>query len=182
MFITPLLVSMIASGLINILLAQDLAYLWIYRIYLRDQKPFAKILLIKYYVNLLEAFIIIGLINAIILSNYALVLTPIMVLPLIVITAPLVLIIALRIASRRRVVKTSVVGLYVVEDIVMILLWSILALFFIADTFAFTTISYRLMMTSLIYLLIISIIIAYILHRIVLKVLTHTITSMDLAS
>ncbi len=181
MFITPFIVSMVASGLINILLAQDLAYLWIYRVYLRDQKPFAKILLVKYYVNLLEAFIVIGLINAIILDNYMLVITPITVLPLIVVTAPLVLIIALRFASRRRVVKTSVVGLYVVEDVVMILLWSILALFFIAYTFAFTIVSYRLTMMGLAYLSTVSVVVAYVLHRIALKVLTHTITSMDLA-
>ncbi len=180
-FITPFIVSMIASGLINILLAQDLAYLWIYRVYLRDQKPFARILLIKYYINLFEAFTIIGLINTIILENYVLILTPIAVLPLITITAPLVLVIALRFASRRRVVKTSVVGLYVVEDIVMIFLWSVLALFFIADTFAFTLISYRLTSIGLFYLSITSIIIAYIIHRVSLNILTRIITSIDIA-
>ncbi len=181
MFITPFIVSMIASGLVNILLAQDLAYLWIYRVYLRDQKPYARVLLLKYYINLLEAFTMIGLINAILLDNYILIATPIVVLPLIVITAPIVLAVALRFASRRRVVKTSVVGLYVVEDVVMMLLWSLLTLFFIADTFAFTIISYKLTLTSIIYLSLISILVTYVIHRIGLKLLTRIITSMDIA-
>ena len=180
-FITPFIVSMVASGLMNILLAQDLAYLWIYRVYLLDQKPFAKILLVKYYVNIIEAFIIIGLINAILLENYALILTPIVTLPLIVITAPIVLVVALKFASRRRVVKTSVVGLYVVEDIVMILLWSILALFFIADTLAFTIVSYKLSEIGLAYLVSIAIILAYVVHKISLKIITHFIASIDIA-
>lgn len=169
-FLTPFILSIAASGIVNILLANDLAYLWIHRVYAIDTKPLAEALIIKYTISLTEALLVVAVVDTVLSGNLISLLLPVIALPAIVLTAPIVLFVALRFAAKRRVVRQAMIGLYVVEDVVMMMLWSIIVMVFLALTVAFNSVKQLITPHTILVLLpisaITSIIIGYISSRI----------------
>ncbi len=181
-FLTPFLLSIAASGLVNMMLGNDLAYLWVHRVYVIDSKPLAEALVIKYVLSLTEALLVVGVVNWILSNNFYLVLTPIIALPLTIITAPIVLFIVLRFASRRKVIKQAVVGLYVVEDLVLMLLWSIIVMFFLAVTVVYNYVVRFMTVYSAITLVIVSIASSIIVGLASTRLLSRYIARIDVVS
>ncbi len=181
-FLTPFLLSIAASGLVNVMLGNDLAYLWIHRVYVIDPRPLAEALTIKYVLSLTEALLIVGVVDWILSGNPYLILLPVVALPLTVMTAPIVLFVVLRFASRRKVIKQAVVGLYVVEDLILMLLWSIIVMFFLAITVAYNHIVSLITFSVAIVLVIVSIIVSAIMGLIIVRLLSKYIARIDIAS
>ncbi len=164
------------------MLGNDLAYLWIHRVYVIDPKPLAEALIVKYVLSLTESLLIVGVVNWILSNNPYLILLPVIALPLTIMTAPIVLFVVLRFASRRKVIKQAVVGLYVVEDLILMLLWSIIVVFFLAVTVAYNHIVGLMTLYSAIMLVVASIIVSVIIGFISVRLLSKYIARIDIAS
>lgn len=88
-FLTPFILSIVASGIVNMLLANDLAYLWIHKVYAIDTRPLAEALIIKYTVSLTEALLVVTIVDTVLSDNLASLLLPVVALPAIVLTTPI---------------------------------------------------------------------------------------------
>jgi len=117
----PFIVSFITIELLTILassvIARDLSALWIYRIYAPDLRPWAGALLLKCSIYLSEGLTLLSLFEATMEGDQLLLLTPLLNLPLTLLTSFLSLMLLTYLASRRRVIKESPIGMYMLEDL-----------------------------------------------------------------
>ncbi|RLE60169.1 MAG: hypothetical protein DRJ32_03360, partial [Thermoprotei archaeon] len=132
--LTPMIVSQVIEALVNASLALDLPSMWIYRVYMLSIKPFISSLVLRYSAYISEGLLILAVFNCSLTRNPAHLLLPLTVLPSTVIVSYVILLVAIYLASRRKVVRKAPTGLYVTEGIVIsILLIVFMPAFLIAD-------------------------------------------------
>ncbi|AKG38465.1 hypothetical protein MA03_03085 [Infirmifilum uzonense] len=96
---------------------RDLSNLWLYRLYPASLKPLTRSLMTKTAVYYVEGLLFLALFRAVYDSRPAWLLLPITALPLMILATLLILSTLVRIASRRRLVRYSSRGFYMVEDL-----------------------------------------------------------------
>jgi len=97
---------------------RDLSHLWLYRTAPWSLKPLSSALLAKTLLYSLEGFTLVGLFRAVYSWNAAWLLLPIASLPFLCFTAILMLGFMVSVSARRRLVRYSSRGFYMVEDLV----------------------------------------------------------------
>jgi len=120
-FLIPFMTAMMLTSLLNAVIVNDLMTYWVYRVYLMRMEPVAKALLLKIVTYSLEAVAVVAA------STTALTLNPLNLL-LIPVTAPAVVVTSFAslalvtyFASKRKIVKQSPSGMYVMESSVVFL-------------------------------------------------------------
>jgi len=183
MFLIPYLVSMSLASLVNFMLASDFPVMWIYRVYARRLNGLAKGLTLKYVVYLTEAFLVLSVLDASMFQNFLMLLLPVAMLPLIVVTAPLVIAVMAYFASKRKIIKQAPTGLYVIEETVMFIIWIIIIPFFITANMMFIMfIATNINALSIVLMVFSSLGISLTLYFAFSKILTKILEKLDLAS
>ena len=182
MFI-PLFVAEMISFLSASIMAKDFLAMWVYRVYGDDLTPLAKSLLLKYATYLTEALLVLSLFNALITDKYALLLFPIFSLPLNVLLSSLVLLVVVYLASKRRIVKQAPTGLYVFEDLTLLVVSALLIPSLIISDFIFKlAVDYLVAPVNAALVTCISLIAAWLIYRVFSPLIAEFMVRRDLAS
>ena len=182
MFI-PLFVAEMISFLSASIMAKDFLAMWVYRVYGDDLTPLAKSLLLKYATYLTEALLVLSLFNALITDKYALLLFPIFSLPLNVPLSSLVLLVVVYLASKRRIVKQAPTGLYVFEDLTLLVVSALLIPSLIISDFIFKlAVDYLVAPVNAALVTCISLIAAWLIYRVFSPLIAEFMVRRDLAS
>ena len=182
MFI-PLFVAEMISFLSASIMAKDFLAMWVYRVYGDDLTPLAKSLLLKYATYLTEALLVLSLFNALITDKYALLLFPIFSLPPNVLLSSLVLLVVVYLASKRRIVKQAPTGLYVFEDLTLLVVSALLIPSLIISDFIFKlAVDYLVAPVNAALVTCISLIAAWLIYRVFSPLIAEFMVRRDLAS
>lgn len=85
-------------------------------------------------------------------------------------------------ASKRKIVKQALTGLYMIEETVMFIIWIIIIPFFITANIVFTMFMVAIINTLLIVLMILSsLVVSFALYYLSSKILTKILEKLDLA-
>ncbi|RLE68460.1 MAG: hypothetical protein DRJ43_05560 [Thermoprotei archaeon] len=182
-FIIPLMVSEMASFLVGQAIAKDLSAMWMFRVYALELKPLASGLLLKHSMYFSEAFLTIALFDAIVREDPRLLLEPLIVLPITIFTSFVLLVVTTYLASKRKIVKQMPTGLYMFEDIALLVVTVIVILTYFSATLLFKEVlipNFTFQTASLSILL--SIIISWALHKASSRILADVTRLYDLAS
>ena len=182
MFI-PLFVAEMISFLSASIMAKDFLAMWVYRVYGDDLTPLAKSLLLKYATYLTEALLVLSLFNALVTDRYALLLFPIFPLPLNVLLSSLVLLVVVYLASKRRIVKQAPTGLYVFEDLTLLIVSALLIPSLVISDFVFKlAVDYLAAPVNAALVTCISLAVAWLMYRVFSPLIAEFMVGRDLAS
>ena len=180
MIFLPIFFGSIMNSLIAMFMGNDLSCLWVYRVYMADMYPLAKNIIIKYVIYLTELFIALGLINACLFDNYLYLLLPIATLPFVTLTSIFVLTIITFFMSRRKVVKQTQSGLYMIEDVTLSIIWCIVLLLIFIAIAIFNYIINNYTYDIIIIVLVLFIVASAVIYRYTTKFITKRMMSYDI--
>ncbi len=181
--VTPLVVAEMAIFLVGSIMARDLAAMWVLRVYALDLVPLASGLLLKYTVYLSEAFLVLGVFESLIVREPLALLQPLVVLPITVFVVLLLLVSTSYLASKRRIVRRMPTGLYMFEDIALLVVALIVVPAYMLATFLFKEVLLpRLTPQTTALVVAASLGLSWLLHEASKKALAGAIRVFDLAS
>ncbi len=182
-FMVPLIVGEMAMIIVGTVMARDLAAMWVFRVYALELRPLASGLILKYATYLSEAFLAIGIFDAVLLGQPQALLLPVVVLPITTFMVLLLLVSTCYLASKRRVVKQMPTGLYMFEDVALLVVSILIMPAYLLVTLLFTEILLpRLTLQTTLLTLAASALLAWALHEASKRVLAEAMRIWDLAS
>ncbi|RLF04870.1 MAG: hypothetical protein DRK00_05730 [Thermoprotei archaeon] len=120
-----LVIAQLVGLIASMILARDLASLWIYRVYALSLAPLAKGLLLKYTLYFSEVLLAFSAFNAVASWEPVSLLYPIVALPISLTASFLLLALLSYIASKRRIVKQAPTGLYFFEELAVAIVYAV---------------------------------------------------------
>jgi len=179
----PLIVGEMAMIIVGAVMARDLAAMWVFRVYALELRPLASGLILKYATYLSEAFLAIGIFDAVLLEQSQALLLPVAVLPITTFTVLLLLVSTCYLASKRRVVRQMPTGLYMFEDVALLVISILVMPAYMLATLLFTEILLpRLTFQATLLTLAASALLSWALHEASKRILAEAMRIWDLAS
>ena len=182
-FMVPLIVGEMAMIIVGAVMARDLAAMWVFRVYALELRPLASGLILKYATYLSEAFLAIGIFDAVLLGQPQALLLPVAVLPITMFMVLLLLVSTCYLASKRRVVRQMPTGLYMFEDVALLVISILVMPAYMLATLLFTEILLpRLTFQATLLTLAASALLSWALHEASKRILAEAMRIWDLAS
>ncbi|MDK2464389.1 MAG: hypothetical protein QI223_06440 [Candidatus Korarchaeota archaeon] len=182
-FMVPLIVGEMAMFIVGTVMARDLAAMWVFRVYALELRPLASGLILKYATYLSEAFLAIGIFDAVLLGQPLALLLPAAVLPITMFTVLLLLVSTCYLASKRRIVRQMPTGLYMFEDVALLVISVLVMPAYMLATLLFTEILLpRLTLQTTLLALAASASLSWAVYEASRRVLAETMRVWDLAS
>jgi len=182
-FMVPLIVGEMAMIIVGAVMARDLAAMWVFRVYALELRPLASGLILKYATYLSEAFLAIGIFDAVLLGQPQALLLPVVVLPITMFMVLLLLVTTCYLASKRRVVRQMPTGLYMFEDVALLVISILVMPAYMLATLLFTEVLLpRLTFQATLLTLAASALLSWALHEASKRILAEAMRIWDLAS
>ncbi len=177
-FAIPLVVGIMTSSIVSEILANDLLAYWIYRVYAGRMYEVAKALMIKYATYLLEALLIIAVIDSVLSSNLMYLLLPLASLSTVAFASFTILVAIAYIASKRRAIKEAPIKGHILEELAILIVELIIIASLVITELIFDSIALLSTLLMITYV-ISSIAVASVLHFLLAKVLSKVMETYD---